>query len=801
MKIHDLFGGRSRMWHLLLLGLTLLFAPLLPFVQPILAQAAPGWTIHTVDSDGLVGQDNALALDSSGRPVISYLDRTNFDLKLVHCGDLTCSSGNSIVVDSSGMVGAATALVLDSVERPVISYYDIDNAALKLAYCGDPMCSSGNSLVTVDSGPGVGSFTALALGIGGKPIIAYRDDTNGDLKVVQCGDVTCSSGNSIVTVDSTGDVGYQPSLRLNATGSPIISYYDNTNRALKLVHCGNADCTANNSIVTVDSDGEAGGFNSLAFDGNGYPLISYSNNGHLLVAHCSDVTCAGPKTIVAVDQNEQVGWGNSLQRHPLGLSLISYYDSTNQDIKLVLCGDIGCTSGGSTAVVDSVGSGIGTFIPPTTSLFLDDGGRPVISYWDPFTDDLKLARLVGADATPPTISYSLSGAAGNNGWSISDVTVAWQVADNESTIGAQTGCQSTTITNDTHGVTLTCFAISAGGSSSQGVTLKRDATAPLVVLTGVSNGASYPVGSVPVAGCTTTDGLSGVATQATVSVTGGTGSFTATCSGATDNAGNSAAPVSVNYTVDTPPTATPTNTPITTPEPPTASPTNTPVSPTATPTNTPLPPIATPTPQATLPASSYGTVQQVRNSLVALLPSGDRKIDQALQKAIAKLDQGFSPDFWQLPAGNQLSSQGQKAFEHLRDAIKELRKLKAPPAAVTAAIDTVTGVGRTLAEQAIAAATAAGGNAKQLAKANKEMVKAQQDLAKQRPNLAFAHYEDAWVAAQTAVGAVLAAAEPEDAAVAADPADADHVHDDLAGDRNADETTIVQQLFLPLIAR
>ena len=194
-------------------------------------------------------------------------------------------------------------------------------------------------------------------------------------------------------------------------------------------------------------------------------------------------------------------------------------------------------------------------------------------------------------------------------------------------------------------------------------------------------------------------------------------------------------------------------------------------------------------------------MQQVRNNLAALLPSGDRKIDQALQKAIAKLDQGFNPAFWQLPAGNQLSSQGKKAFQRLGDAIKELRSIKSPPPAVTVAIDTVTSVGRTLAEQAIAAATAAGGNAKQLAKANKEMTKAQQDLATQRPDLAFSHYEDAWQAAQAALGVVLAASEPEVPTVVDDPADADHVHADLADDSNADETAVVQQLFLPLIAR
>lgn len=80
-----------------------------------------------------------------------------------------------------------------------------------------------------------------------------------------------------------------------------------------------------------------------------------------------------------------------------------------------------------------------------------------------------------------------------------------------------------------------------------------DQTAPVLAVTGVSNGATYTLGSVPTAACSTTDATSGVATQATVADPGGngngTGSFTATCSGAADNAGNPAAPVNVTYTV------------------------------------------------------------------------------------------------------------------------------------------------------------------------------------------------------------------------------------------------------------
>ena len=82
------------------------------------------------------------------------------------------------------------------------------------------------------------------------------------------------------------------------------------------------------------------------------------------------------------------------------------------------------------------------------------------------------------------------------------------------------------------------------------MTVKRDATAPAVAITGVSGGATYIVGAVPAGGCVTSDGLSGVATSATLSTAGGPlGAVTVTCAGATDKAGNAAATVTATYTV------------------------------------------------------------------------------------------------------------------------------------------------------------------------------------------------------------------------------------------------------------
>jgi hypothetical protein len=80
-----------------------------------------------------------------------------------------------------------------------------------------------------------------------------------------------------------------------------------------------------------------------------------------------------------------------------------------------------------------------------------------------------------------------------------------------------------------------------------------DITPPVVSVTGVIEGSTYTLGAVPQAGCSTTDEGSGVAVEASLSLSGGNtlgvGSFTATCSGALDNAGNPGNTAVVHYNV------------------------------------------------------------------------------------------------------------------------------------------------------------------------------------------------------------------------------------------------------------
>ena len=96
-----------------------------------------------------------------------------------------------------------------------------------------------------------------------------------------------------------------------------------------------------------------------------------------------------------------------------------------------------------------------------------------------------------SDSTPPTITPSISGTLGTNGWYTSDIVVSWSVTDGQSSISSQSGCGATTISSDTAGTTLTCTATSAGGTSSASVTVKRDATHPTVTCTTPAPGPVY----------------------------------------------------------------------------------------------------------------------------------------------------------------------------------------------------------------------------------------------------------------------------------------------------------------------
>jgi hypothetical protein len=97
---------------------------------------------------------------------------------------------------------------------------------------------------------------------------------------------------------------------------------------------------------------------------------------------------------------------------------------------------------------------------------------------------LRVVAATPADTTPPVIDYMLNPATpdGDNGWYKSDVSLSWNVTENESPGSlVKTGCVDQNIISDQQETTYSCSATSDGGASAtKTVKIKRDATNPTI---------------------------------------------------------------------------------------------------------------------------------------------------------------------------------------------------------------------------------------------------------------------------------------------------------------------------------
>jgi predicted extracellular nuclease len=182
-------------------------------------------------------------------------------------------------------------------------------------------------------------------------------------------------------------------------------------------------------------------------------------------------------------------------------------------------------------------------------VFRNDPNRP-----ERISDhDMPVAYFILPEATPPVLQLPANITAEATSAAGAIVSFNATATDAKDTNVAVTCTPASGSLFSFGATTVTCSATNSRNKTATGsftVTVV-DTTAPSVTLNGIANGAVFNLGAVPTASCSTTDAASGVAVQATLAITGGTpnhvGHFTATCSGAKDNAGNVAPPVSVSF--------------------------------------------------------------------------------------------------------------------------------------------------------------------------------------------------------------------------------------------------------------
>ena len=296
------------------------------------------WIIETVDATADVGSHVSIATSGAGRTYISYYHAALGDLKMAtyvgsggNCGtdnrwscETVMSSGDvgqfsSIATipdfgwptiayyDATAQAVARVSLINDNWYTSLIYYTSVGHTSLKIAgarhiafYCGsgDPdrlmhardgvnfegNCgNSGWRCDEIDSGPGVGQYPSLALDGSGRPRISYRDGGNTALMYAEK-DGTAWTVREVLPVNSGGYASLAVDVH-NGDLPHIVHYNTSTGMLGYAVLVGsNGNCGFNSSSTRfewqcdeIDDMGNIAHTRdvALALDPAGYPIIAY----------------------------------------------------------------------------------------------------------------------------------------------------------------------------------------------------------------------------------------------------------------------------------------------------------------------------------------------------------------------------------------------------------------------------------------------------------------------------------------------------------------------------------------------
>ena len=396
------------------------------------------------------------------------------------------------------------------------------------------------------------------------------------------------------------------------------------------------------------------------------------------------------------------------------------------------------------------------------------------------------------DTTPPVITPTVIGTLGSNGWYTSDIAVSWTVTDAQSPVTSQVGCTPSSVSTDTASSTFICTASSTGGSATQSVTLKRDATAP--VITGsrapVANAAGWNNTDVTASfACADTPGGSGIATNTVAGATltgNGAGQSVTNTGACVDLAGNAAASKTVGgISIDkVKPVLAPAVTPATVALNGSASVAanatdalsgvasasctapDTSAFGTFTVTCTATDKAGnTQTATASYTVAALSTKQAVLAAINAEAVGAARRDASNLREAARQLADAVEAGNW-VDGNHLVVKRGKRVFEDEKEAVEKLTELLkdaksgVAKAKVQGWITTLVGIDRSLAVTAVSEATL---TAKRAAAVAKEFDKAAAALAKGKPAEAIEHFKHAWQLATKGSGG-------------------DHSHDEDEGD-------------------
>jgi hypothetical protein len=142
-----------------------------------------------------------------------------------------------------------------------------------------------------------------------------------------------------------------------------------------------------------------------------------------------------------------------------------------------------------------------------------------------------------------------------------------------------------------------------------------------------------------------------------------------------------------------------------------------------------------------------------RDTLLALLPTGDPEVDEQIHGAIRHIDASLAPKLW---ADEQhLTPAGERVFDEEERAVDKVGEIRRVPASLLSELRdvprTLALVDRALAQTALDEARLAGGEGDDLARVQEDLARGDKLSARGKFDDAIEHYKDAWIDARRAM--------------------------------------------------
>jgi hypothetical protein len=187
-----------------------------------------GFDLYQLDASGDTGYFTSLAIDGAGRPSLAYYDQQNLRVIFLRWDGATWVPS----VIASGIYVSDVDLALDDYDYPHIAFTDVTNSQIKVATWNN--FSGSFDVFVVDTPLGVDGPIAMTVDGFGMMHVAYHDISVRSLRYGYGIPFDPWEWETVDGGDPDTNMGEALDLALDTEGRPVIAYFDAVNVDVKL---------------------------------------------------------------------------------------------------------------------------------------------------------------------------------------------------------------------------------------------------------------------------------------------------------------------------------------------------------------------------------------------------------------------------------------------------------------------------------------------------------------------------------------------------------------------------------------